>query len=348
MKDIFIRVTRSATVLDQTFSEQFGPVANGIAASVGNERQSALDIETQSDRYAAARPRSTVGTTAAFHSQETAGRSDNTSNGRQQTSQPPSSRSSSPMQAQVRPHRDASMTAEVPRCEHHALPCLEREVTRDGPNTGRTFYICPLPQSEQCNFFAWACASSASGIPAVHCPSHDEPCAERTVKKDGPNKGRQFYTCRRSQTDSCGFFKWKDESSEALNASAPQSASRTSGTSDAIPKCSAHNIACVLRKTRKAGPNQDREFYSCSFQGADSCGYFEWKDESKSHRQQPPSSSSSLPRSTGSSNDTEVPMCMCCLPGISLTCKNGANKGRTFYKCPNPQGSQCDFFQWAS
>ncbi|GMF36598.1 unnamed protein product [Phytophthora fragariaefolia] len=241
------------------------------------------------------------------------------------------------------PPTASSMSSDVPRCEVHGLTCTEREVSRDGPNKGRLFYVCPLPHGEQCDFFAWV--SSDSG-PVVKCPGHDEPCAERTVRKEGPNKGRQFYTCRRSQTDnSCGYFQWKDEIAETPGGSTAPISSR--GVSNDAPTCSGHNAPCVLRTTRKSGPNQNREFYSCSFQGTDSCGYFEWKDEMEPQRQRP-MSSSPMPPSGPSGGDNEIPRCGCGLTAVLLTCKNGVNKGRTFYKCPNPQGSQCDFFQWGS
>lgn len=167
----------------------------------------------------------------------------------------------------------------------------------------------------------------------VKCSSHNEPCAVRTVRKDGPNKGRKFYSCQRSQTDnSCGYFLWQDEAKEILGA-ADLSA----------PKCTGHDTRCVLRDTRKPGPNQNREFYTCSVQGSDSCGYFEWKDEMKPLLSRP--APVSIQPSAGG-GDNKKPTCGCGLPSVLLTCKKGSNKGRTFCKCPNPQASQCDFFQW--
>jgi hypothetical protein len=35
-----------------------------------------------------------------------------------------------------------------------------------------------------------------------------EPAGERTVAKDGPNKGRKFFTCGKDRT--CNFFEWFD------------------------------------------------------------------------------------------------------------------------------------------
>lgn len=33
----------------------------------------------------------------------------------------------------------------------------------------------------------------------------------RIVQKDGPNKGRPFYSCPKSINESCKFFQWADE-----------------------------------------------------------------------------------------------------------------------------------------
>ena len=34
---------------------------------------------------------------------------------------------------------------------------------------------------------------------------------QRTVQKEGPNKGRQFYTCSKPREEQCGFFEWADD-----------------------------------------------------------------------------------------------------------------------------------------
>ena len=39
----------------------------------------------------------------------------------------------------------------------------------------------------------------------INCP------CRRTVQKDGPNKGRDFYTCAKPRDDQCGFFEWADD-----------------------------------------------------------------------------------------------------------------------------------------
>ncbi|XP_019524799.1 PREDICTED: DNA-(apurinic or apyrimidinic site) lyase 2 [Hipposideros armiger] len=51
-------------------------------------------------------------------------------------------------------------------------------------------------------------------LPMPLCKGHREPCVMRTVKKPGPNLGRQFYMCARPQgpptdpSSRCNFFLW--------------------------------------------------------------------------------------------------------------------------------------------
>lgn len=53
--------------------------------------------------------------------------------------------------------------------------------------------------------------------PPPSCKAHREPCVLRTVKKEGPNMGRQFFVCARPQGHvsnpdaRCNFFEWVDK-----------------------------------------------------------------------------------------------------------------------------------------
>lgn len=53
--------------------------------------------------------------------------------------------------------------------------------------------------------------------PPPSCKVHREPCVLRTVKKEGPNMGRQFFVCARPQGHvsnpdaRCNFFAWVDK-----------------------------------------------------------------------------------------------------------------------------------------
>lgn len=112
-------------------------------------------------------------------------------------------------------------------------------VRKDGPNQGRQFYKCG---AGSCNFFLWSDQPSQQGAPQqargppLQAPQASQPpryssagsrsnssnvgqvtcnCSEaavtRTVQKDGPNKGRTFFTCGRPREQQCGFFQWADE-----------------------------------------------------------------------------------------------------------------------------------------
>ncbi|KAF7267076.1 hypothetical protein GWI33_019678 [Rhynchophorus ferrugineus] len=94
-------------------------------------------------------------------------------------------------------------------------------VRKDGPNKGKQFYKCA---AGSCNFFLWDpndssnhTQSSSFGGPRqssreLRCRCN-LPAPLRTVNKDGPNKGRQFYCCSKI-TDRCNFFKWADEEND--------------------------------------------------------------------------------------------------------------------------------------
>lgn len=53
--------------------------------------------------------------------------------------------------------------------------------------------------------------------PPLSCKVHGEPCVLRTVKKEGPNMGKQFFVCARPQGHAsnpdarCNFFAWVDK-----------------------------------------------------------------------------------------------------------------------------------------
>lgn len=53
--------------------------------------------------------------------------------------------------------------------------------------------------------------------PPPACKVHGEPCVLRTVKKEGPNMGKQFFVCARPQGHAsnpearCNFFAWVDK-----------------------------------------------------------------------------------------------------------------------------------------
>lgn len=96
-----------------------------------------------------------------------------------------------------------------PMC-HHNETCLVLEVKKEGRNKGRPFYSCRRPPGNKsdpdsrCGFFMWA--DDKSRAPRCH---HKEPAVLKSVRKDGKNQGRWFYSCKYSQdTGRCEFFQW--------------------------------------------------------------------------------------------------------------------------------------------
>ncbi|KAM5264569.1 endonuclease 8-like 3 isoform 2-T2 [Ctenodactylus gundi] len=89
------------------------------------------------------------------------------------------------------------------------------------------------------------------------------------------------------------------------------------------PRCSKHNLPCVLRVVRKDSENKGRQFYACSLPRGVQCGFFEWADLS-------------------------FPFCSHGKRSIMRTVlKIGPNNGKNFFVCPLEKEKQCNFFQWA-
>ncbi|NXI34213.1 NEIL3 Endonuclease, partial [Galbula dea] len=86
------------------------------------------------------------------------------------------------------------------------------------------------------------------------CSKHRRLCSLRVVRKDGENKGRQFYTCPLPRETQCGYFQWAD-----LH----------------FPFCN-HGKRCVLKTVLKIGPNNGKNFFVCPFGKEKQCGFFQW------------------------------------------------------------------------
>ncbi|PPQ82932.1 hypothetical protein CVT26_005039 [Gymnopilus dilepis] len=131
--------------------------------------------------------------------------------------------------------RGASASDNVVKCEC-GVPAAERTVTRETTSKGKKFWTCPRGV---CSFFQWmedglpgsatgnGPRTSSSSVPAKRSysstrdtSSSDGPkrmckCSEEavqlTVQKEGANKGRKFWKCKKGDNGSCGFFEWDDQ-----------------------------------------------------------------------------------------------------------------------------------------
>ncbi|BGP08533.1 DNA topoisomerase [Rhodotorula toruloides] len=129
-------------------------------------------------------------------------------------------------------------------------------------------------------------------IPSCGCSI---PAVERTVTKEGPNKGRKFFGCSKGMSESCGFFAWTDEEGSGGSsgrksgggAVVPQKRPLANGSNRQPTRKSAASdelrCDCDLtpqRLTVKAeGPNQGREFLKCPNVSKNAqCKFFTWVD----------------------------------------------------------------------
>ncbi|KAG8718054.1 DNA topoisomerase 3-alpha [Ceratobasidium sp. 395] len=74
----------------------------------------------------------------------------------------------------------------------------------------------PVPQASRRTSVTQPTSNSTRQGVTCQC---GEPAAERTVMKDGPNKGRKFFACGKDRT--CDFFEWFDGPSGSGAIKAP-------------------------------------------------------------------------------------------------------------------------------
>ena len=147
-------------------------------------------------------------------------------------------------------------------------------VRKEGANQGREFYVCG--KDKDCNFFEWAdetsenngskknnpgtkkrnsgqmAGNSANQQPAKRSNSTSKPTGpiepqnclcdmpglQLTVRKDGPNQNRPFFTCGNNKA--CNFFAWADEGTN-LGSGQNQGGSQNQGNDSKkrkAPTCS--------------------------------------------------------------------------------------------------------------
>ncbi|NWI89419.1 NEIL3 Endonuclease, partial [Pitta sordida] len=88
------------------------------------------------------------------------------------------------------------------------------------------------------------------------CSKHSHLCSLRVVRKDGENKGRQFYSCPLLRETRCDYFQWADLD---------------------FPFCN-HGKRCVMKTVLKIGPNNGRNFFVCPLGKEKQCGFFKWAE----------------------------------------------------------------------
>ncbi|XP_074027448.1 topoisomerase 3-alpha isoform X2 [Leptinotarsa decemlineata] len=141
---------------------------------------------------------------------------------------------------------------------------ISTDLTRTSQsNSTRTLNLLPGPSR----------TSSGSTVQEGHivCGCNND-AKMLTVRKDGANKGRNFYKCA---SDTCGFFLWAPDT-DGVSSASNQIQNQINQNSE--PRCNCHQPA-VLRTVSKAGPNTGRKFYVCSKPRGQGCTFFKWADE---------------------------------------------------------------------
>nr|KAJ3421421.1 DNA topoisomerase 3-alpha [Polyrhizophydium stewartii] len=156
-----------------------------------------------------------------------------------------------------------------------------------GPNKDRQFYACSKNQDDEtrCNMFQWADEppraggggggygggggggyGGGRGGGGGGAPPGDRPncncgveASFATVRKEGPNLGRQFYSCvkMRGDPDHCGYFAASTAYANALQGGGPTDRKRC--------HC---NLVVQTKTSTKDGPNKGRQFNCCPKTGA--------------------------------------------------------------------------------
>uniref|UniRef100_A0A1Y1LNG7 DNA topoisomerase n=1 Tax=Photinus pyralis TaxID=7054 RepID=A0A1Y1LNG7_PHOPY len=134
----------------------------------------------------------------------------------------------------------------------------------------RSFLDAPTPRGQQ--------GDVANGPNANVCSCNQE-ATLLTVRKEGPNKGRQFYAC---PNRSCNYFAWASESEPNAmrqNAAPHANAVRQNGapTIGGL-KCDC-NLDAAERIVSKDGPNKGRRFFCCPKPMGEGCRFFKWADD---------------------------------------------------------------------
>ncbi|XP_003793870.1 transcription termination factor 2 [Otolemur garnettii] len=111
---------------------------------------------------------------------------------------------------------------EVVRCPEHGTFCFLKTGLRDGPNKGKSFYVC---RADTCGFVR------ATDTPVSHCLLHEGCVVELQglLLPQGKKEHRLFFRCIRSKAEGkhwCGSVPWQDpDSREHSVTSKPQHAS---------------------------------------------------------------------------------------------------------------------------
>ncbi|XP_007425878.2 transcription termination factor 2, partial [Python bivittatus] len=100
---------------------------------------------------------------------------------------------------------------------HSGFPCFLKTGNRDGPNKGKSFYMCGVQNQEPCGFVL------PTDLSPSHCLVHEEYIVELQVliKQPKTDLYRLFYRCSKGKMEGkkmCGNVPWQDSNITVLPA----------------------------------------------------------------------------------------------------------------------------------
>ncbi|XP_028847991.1 transcription termination factor 2 isoform X2 [Denticeps clupeoides] len=95
---------------------------------------------------------------------------------------------------------------EIVRCDVHGEVCLLKTGLKEGPNQGKSFYLCRSRRSPACGF------TLHTDIPPSHCLLHEDSIVElQTLIQNDQQKYRLYFRCAAGKTEGqkwCGNIPW--------------------------------------------------------------------------------------------------------------------------------------------
>ncbi|XP_016105712.1 transcription termination factor 2 [Sinocyclocheilus grahami] len=98
-------------------------------------------------------------------------------------------------------------------CETHDGTCLLKTGVKEGPNKGKSFYICTARDATPCNF------TLPTEIPPSHCLQHEDSMVElqSLIYNEKQDEYKLFYRCLHGKTEGqkwCGCVPWREKDPE--------------------------------------------------------------------------------------------------------------------------------------
>ncbi|KAH8273722.1 hypothetical protein KR018_010734 [Drosophila ironensis] len=168
-----------------------------------------------------------------------------------------------------------------------------------------------------------AAAPEPEASAEVFCTGCHQPAIQRTVRREGPNQGRQFFKC--PKPDECKFFQWADEQPSSSKSNTTTPASSTSASSSSW------------------GTNRVASLSSYPQNSSQARGQSSMRSNSSSTVT---ITQTKTRTTTSHGDDGEDVKCNCGQVASKLIVrKDGPNQGRPFFGCPTREKS-CGFFKW--